>query len=553
MKNLVQRFIKNDFLSFILFWIFTIVLYLPAWKSGFERDFHGWLEMYNYLGFWDCINSKTNDVHSLYHLTQLQLYFWTKLFGTNLVCWFLLHTCLQAVVGICMLKWLRPFLQDMKVTKAEAVAWFATVLFLSAPTNAEVVIWKAAYHYLIALIIILSVLRLEQLYFNTGRRKWAIWISIIFFLATFTLELYYVLLPVTIALILVYYAAGNIDWSRTKRSFLFIFLPMCLLMGLHLFTYHLVYGGWLPHVQQLSEDAIGSPAYSFGRIVPYEFHLWGMGRYFSFEHRQVVYKAFSSIAMGWVSLLVCLGVMILLLVRYKKSGGAWKAVTFLFIASGVTLGLILPFWVPEIFIYWNDRYLYLTSIFQISLFTILVAALFKYRKAGFVVILVIAMVWSGFSFYTGVQCRRAAKVFWGILENFQWKGEKRPILLLNVPNNLDGAAIIYADKQTDVINSHLQIFTGDSTHTRIVSVAGYNMVHWWDGAHATVVDSTHLKVTMDQWGSWWWNLTLGATDYENDLYKVHFIDGHDYEMELKQPIGNFLILINRGPRWEVVH
>jgi hypothetical protein len=553
MKNILQRFVRNDLWSFILFWVFTTVLYVPAWRSGFERDFHGWLEMYYYLGFWDCINSKTNDIHSLYQLTQLQLYFWTKLFGTNLICWFLLQTFLQAVVGICLIKWLRPFLQDMKVTKAETVAWFAAILFLSAPSNAEVVLWKAAYHYLVALIIILSVLRLEQLYLNTGHRKWALWTGILFFLATFTLELYYVLLPITVVLILVYYAAGNIDRKRRNQSLLLIFLPMCLLMGLHLLTYHLAYGGWLPHIQDLSEEAIGSPAHTFGRIVPYEFHFWALGRYFSFEHRQIVYKAFASVAAGWISLIVCLLLGIVLIVRFKKSSGAWKAVTFLFMASGAAMALILPFGLPDIFIYWNDRYLYLTSVFQVSLFVILVASVLKYRKAAFAIILGLTVIWSGFSFYVSIQCRRAAKVFWGIQENFKWKNETRPILLLNVPNNLDGAAIMYASWQTDIVNSHLQIFTGDSTHTRIVTLAGYNMVHWWDGAHATIIDSTHLKVTMDQWGSWWWNGTLGATDFENDLCKVHFIDGHDYEVELKQPLSHFLILTNRGPDWEIVH
>lgn len=554
MENRFNPIHKNDRWSFLLFWLIAVVLYIPAWKSGFERDFHGWMEMYHYLSFKDALNSKTNDVHSLYQLTQLQLYFWTSLLGTSLKGWFLLHTLLHATVSLLMLKWLRRLLVDFKVTKAETVAWFATLLFVCAPANAEVVIWKASYHYLIALVIILSTLRMQQFYFSSGDKKWLWWLNILFLLATFTLELYYVLIPITPFMICLYFRAGLIDSKRMKNAFLFMFLPFCVLLGGHLLLFHAIYGGWLPHVQQLSEDAIFSPVGAFGRMGSYEFHLWGMGRYFPDSVRSKVYEWFAKPGMAWLSIgLYMLGAVILL-ARFRKLGGAGKAATILYMASGFTLFIILQFWLPDIFIYWNDRYLYLTSVFQFSFIALLIAALFKYQRKAFIMISCIAVIWSGFTFYVSVQCRRAAKVFWGIQEKFEWKKQRKPVIVLDMPNNMDGAAIVYAETRLDVFNSHLYIYTGDSAQCRIQTVAGYNMVKNSDGVVTEVIDSTHLRVTLSRWGCWWWDGTHGAQDYENDLYQVHFTDpGHQYELTLKKNPSEVIILQNNGDGWSVVN
>jgi len=554
MKNRFNPIHRSDLWSFVFFWLITVALYIPAWKSGFERDFHGWMEMYHYLSFKDAINSKTNDVHSLYQVTQLQLYCWTWLLGTSLKGWFLLHTFLHAAVSLLMLKWLRRTLLDFKIPEAASIAWLAALLFVCAPANAEIVIWKASYHYLIALIIILSVLRMQQFYFHSGQRKWLFWMNLLFLVATFTLELYYVLLPITVVSIWLYFQADLIDKTRMQKALLFIFLPFSVLFVAHLLLFHAVYGGWLPHVQQLSEDALFSPVGAFGRMGSYEFHLLALGRFFPNSIRGKVYAFFAKPVVAWLSIgSYLLGAMILL-VRYRRLGMAGKAGTLLYLASGITLSIILQFWISDLFLYWNDRYLYLTSVFQFSLLALAIAALFQYRKGAFLVLGCIAVVWAGFTFYTSIQCRRAAKIFWGIQEKFEWKKQPKPVIILNMPNSLNGSSIIYAEKDIDIFNSHLYIYTGDSAQCRIQTVAGYNMVKNSDGAITQVIDSMRLKVTLGRWGCWWWNGWHGASDYENDLYRVHFTDpAHEYELTLKKDPSELIILRNNGDGWTVVN
>jgi hypothetical protein len=47
---------------------------------------------------------------------------------------------------------------------------------------------------------------------------------------------------------------------------------------------------------------------------------------------------------------------------------------------------------------------------------------------------------------------------------------------------------------------------------------------------------------------------LGASDYENDAYRVKMVDeGHWYEITLKQPAQQYILLYQVGSQWKVVN
>src|SRR6478609_2523712 len=94
-----QRLFTRPLRLWLFLWLVVTLVYLPAWKGGFQQDFHGWLQMYTDLSFKDAMNRKSADIISFYQITQLQLYVWTWLFGVHQLPWFLLFTGLHALNG----------------------------------------------------------------------------------------------------------------------------------------------------------------------------------------------------------------------------------------------------------------------------------------------------------------------------------------------------------------------------------------------------------------------------------------------------------------------
>ena len=108
----------------------------------------------------------------------------------------------------------------------------------------------------------------------------------------------------------------------------------------------------------------------------------------------------------------------------------------------------------------------------------------------------------------------------------------------------------------DDFNPHLRVFTGTSVKGTVYDVAAYNLTSTSDGAHVTVLDSQHLKVSLNEAGAWWCYASpiLKATDYENDYYKVSYVDNdRSYILEFKQqPDARTAILFQVGEQWKRV-
>jgi len=87
----------------------------------------------------------------------------------------------------------------------------------------------------------------------------------------------------------------------------------------------------------------------------------------------------------------------------------------------------------------------------------------------------------------------------------------------------------------------------------VYEVVSYNMTGPGDGAHVMVINDSMLHVTLNQWATWWWYGMRGAFSYENEYYKVNMIDaGHWYELTLKHPAGQYLLLYLVGDKWKKI-
>ncbi|MBS1630111.1 MAG: hypothetical protein JST27_08645 [Bacteroidetes bacterium] len=551
LQSLLKKLTERPFWLWMALWMGVCLFYLPAWKGGFQQDFQGLLELYYDHSFWEMINRSTAGIHSFYQLTQLQLFCLVWLFGTQPLPWFLLFSCLHALNGVLLFRFCHSLLIDFEWKHATQTAAAACLFVLFNPSMTEVVLWKACYHYLIAVQAILWTLIWTRAFLKDGRTRW-LWRCLLLFVPLiFTLELWYTVPILLLLLTLGYWRAGMIPAQRCRTALLRMVLPMLGLFGCYLIAYRLVYGGWIAH---------GIPhhaaRFNFLQIAAHawaqEWHLLGFGRFFPHPLRQWMYEHTGSSFAGAVFLLLLCGFALWAWIRFPRWSGPARVATIMTTGACVSLAIILPYSLPDTLRVNNDRMLYYTAFFQWPLVAMGISALCSQKnKLRFVLLGLVFLTCLGCTFRLIWDWRQSTKVFWAIQKKFIWN-DAPVVLILNMPSTYNGVGIILGTDSSD-LPAHLHIYEHINLKGKVYDVSSYNMQQPGDGAHVIVEDSNHLHVVLNQWGSWWQQQGLGAVNRSNALFDLHFIDaGHDYRLTLKQHPKGMVILYQQGQEWRVV-
>jgi hypothetical protein len=550
-RQRLQRLSERPLYLWLALWLVIALLYLPAWKAGFQQDFQGWLQLYRDSTFAQMLNREGIPVHSFYQLTQLQLYIITKLFGTHFILWFLLFTALHALNGATLYRLARCVMEDFAVANAPWIALSGTLLVLLNPSMTEVVVWKAAYHYLIAVQAILRMLLWARHYILHKQARW-IWYSLMLLAAlVFTLELWYTI-PVLVALMaLAYRRAGLITKDHFRVSLFRLTLPQFGIFIAYLLAYRFVYHDWFAHTAFSSpgDDSVFLVA---SRLWGYEWHLLGFGRFFPHRIRQWFYWRTGYLEGGCIAIAAVLILAEWAWRSFPEWNGNMRAMALFAAWSVIALLPILHYLPADLFVIANDRYLYLTAFFQWMFVAMLLEYVFRrsgrLRQIIYGCVLLLCISLTAFLVR---EWRRSAKIFWAVQDKFVWK-DAPVVLILNMPSLYNGAGIIRG-ADTSELPDHLRVFNKGIVRGRVYDVSSYNMLHPWDGAHVIVQDSTHLHVILNQWGSWWQLFGRGATDRSTPLFDLHLIDeGHHYLLTLKKNLPGMVILYQQGLEWRVV-
>lgn len=542
LKNLLNRTAGRPLTLWLLLWLGVFIIYLPAWKGGFQQDFEGWLYYYHKLPFWQLMNRKFAGIQSLYHVTQFELYILTKLFDASPVLWYLLFTGLHALNGVQLYRLAKGTMEDFGLRNAALIAGSGMLLALFNPGMTEVVMWKASFHYLVGLQAILWSLLWTRRYLKTGATR-NIWYCLILFVPlTFTLEIWYTIPVLVLLLGLAYRRAGLVGPDALRRTLLLLAAPQLGLLGLHLLAYRLLYGGWIAHSAYTAPGS-SSMLTLLGRIWSYEFHLLGLGRFYSVGARRFFYDNLGGQAAGAAALIGIVVLVVVSYIRFPRWSGRARIAALWAGFSLISLGIILHFPPPTLQLVYNDRYLYFTAIFQFVLLALGISWIWeRMPRRGWALYGLSLSVFVAATLVLVFQWRASARMFWAIQDKFRWQ-DAPAVLLLNLPTNYNGIGIIQSEIPSEVPD-HMYVFHRAVPKGKVYDVSGYNMQQRWNGAHVKVEDSARVTVTLNQWGSWWWRGGFGATDYENDTFAVHFTDpGHSYQLTLKKPLPPGSVLI----------
>ena len=550
LNNKLESLKQKPLLLYGLFWILIGFLCLPAYKAGFNGDFEGLLGYARHYNFWEFVNSKDFHVKSLYQITHFQLYVLIHLLGTHPIPWFLLLTGLHSLNAFLLFSFCKKIFADFKLPNASNIALASALLFLLSPNISEVTIWKGGYHYLPGVLFQLCILTWCRNFMMSGQRKYIVAALILFFISSYSLEIFYLTPWFCLILILAYKWKNIIDASVFKRSINWLFLGNILLFIAHLIVFRLRFGSWLAHYGTTG-DFIFKGQELFPKLLKYSATLFLMSAHLPEKISQSIYHFCTLPAVYYGSYALVLIICLLIFSRFKKLSSPFQLASIFFGMMMLCIIILSPIFFDDLVQVYNSRRCYELSFPAYILAGLLLFSLFKSAKLSWSLLIGVLLVFGALAIRKAFHWRHAAKIQYGILNNYKWQNTDT-VIILNMPTYFKDVRVIPVNDRKE-FEENLLVFGHDTVKGMVYGVSSYNMNNIWDGAHVVMQDSMTLKVTLNQWGSWWIYNCLGANSYENELYRFELTDpGHEYLLHLKRKPKNLVILFQNGEHWHEV-
>ncbi len=534
-------------LLFAAYWSILFVLYLPAANAGRVGDFPGWVNFLNSNSFIDYVNRKGSGIPSLYQFTQIVTWCFYRFFGANAWCWHLLYITLQALNAYLLYSFFSKLFFRVHIRNGGIVAFAGSMLFCVSPYISEVVVWEPSFHYLLGLMLMLIVLICAQNYLVTRNRKFVWWGGIVFFLSSYSLEVFYLTPLFVISLALFYRTVLAIDKKTMKELVIYFIIPQVLIFLLHLTLLRVLYHSGIAHVGNV---AIQLNELNFSKSLKYLFHVVFLGRFFPGSVRAKVYH-FSETVGGLWSFYGMISLIVLYLI-FRLRRLAAQSLTIVLLGIWVTccLGLILPLWFPDTGLVIYDRYTYVLDSFLFMFLSLLFNS-FCNRYVYFTIVAVYVLINIRYTHKVNTYWQQSAHIVNNLVSTFPNDPSKK-VLLINLPECLAGVQMI-GTRDDGEFRMMYNSIRPDKIINTVYDVEAFYMSSPADGAHVIVVNDSTIKVTLNQWGTWWLYYGYGATSYENADYKVIMRDqGHWYDLILKHPAGEYLILYTIADNWKKV-
>jgi hypothetical protein len=546
MKN---KLLHQPMYTFLLCLMLCSILYLPSYKGVFGADFTTFIEVHGKLSFWQYLMLTPS---SLYQGVNLVHYIAIALFGLNPIPWFLFFMSLHALNGVQLFYLFRRYLNMLgwESKTSLTIASGGAALWLLGPLAVEVAVWKACSHYLVSLALFFLILSFLLRYIESGKIKYIYSLLITYVISTVFLEYFYItpiyVLFFTAALVYARAYPAQLIFLIIKKAI----LPMALIFVAYYAVFYAVSGNMLARIGE-GEVPRSWTGY-FYKLMKYVVHIFALEYFYPEKLKHAIYRIIEN------TYTLTIFIAGLLLLSFAAVRGYWtwslraKSLFVFLVLSLASCTLTLPMWFYDMFSYQGSRYFYFPSVFFYMLFSIFLLSLsrrFRLSAALFCVFLLVNVV---ATFKLSINAGYAGHIFNKILYDYKWEKEPQ-VFLLSLPIFFRGVPVIDALREQHFAE-HLRAFRKDTISGEIYDVSAFNMNGRWDGANVTVFDSLTFKVSLNQYGSWWWFESVGGKDYETDLYKVTYLEnGFSYLLQFKEmphPNAKFLYLI--GSQWKEV-
>lgn len=527
MTEILDRFIKNRYSLFALFFIVTLIVFYPSRYSGLVHDFVGWQEAYDQGSWLDIVNCfGYKGLHQVLHFVFFSLY---QVLKTNAIGWYIVFALFHSGVVFMTYLWLQKLQEVYQFKLFNGAAMAGALFVLFHPHSTEVVIWKVCIHYILSAIWLLGMMLLYLKYIQVAKRKYLIWLWVLFALSLFTLEISYVY-PAFMLLMLIVTATLQKSFQTFGRHLVAIFLPMCIIFGAHLLLNRWILGSWVGHYGpevHLNFDLLTVASNEYKYLVK---HL-SLLRFSTFKIKVAIFDTMSNPFIGFHLLLGTIGLIIFWatrLNRFKvKTQMAFWGLFGFFI-------LILP--IANMYFYHlmlapNDRFGYVPIILLTISILVLIDAIPSQMKY------IILAAWLGTNLFFHQKLvftwQKSTIAFESLTNEFRWY-DREKVINLNLPDNYNGILIYSVIEEPSGFAEVLEYNQRKKYKGTMYDVYMYNMMTLQDGVKVEQIGPTELKVEFNQWGNWWFKDGIGAGNIETEYFKTRN-EGHHYILEIKEP------------------
>jgi hypothetical protein len=543
---------KQTLKIFLLFFLFLAVLYYPTRNSGFVTDFLGWQMAYDQQPFWQMLNGEGHNIKSFYHFTHILMFFMSKLFGIKGIYWYLVQSGMVAACGILVHTLFKKMstLFGLKIT--EGISIIGILFWLSSPYMAEVMVWRAAFHYPLAFAIHIGYVILLLKYIEKQDKKYVFGSIALFIISLFSLE-YFFVTPFLVLATLLFVVLNNRDnLALNKPLYLRSFAYFCLIplsaIGLYVLAYHQIYGKWVPHGRQNDAPFLLADLNSYSTYIKYTVKHLTFTRHLDEGTKVMVFNFIAQTKNAITAAIILLSSAIIGLWRFKKMSGFSKTLFWTFTFYSLWLLPVVSLFFATLLLTENDRYGFTPSVFLMLGVALLLSKLPKPFFYG------LSILYIGISlnltYKTNQQWAQAGKVYWALIDNYKWQNTEN-VVLLNTPDCLNG---MYMFRRGDYISAFADAYdkykkTNILANTR--EAMRYNMTNGNDGVYVIMDAPNALRIVINQYGTWWMMRNWGVDNYENEDYKIVVGNG-DYRLLLKPPAKKHTFLFHVGTEWKVV-
>lgn len=532
--------LRARFAPFLVFtgtFLLLLALYWPTRNAGWVSDTLGWLDAVRTQSFADFVNRSDFGVRSLYQTTQTATWIGYRLFGANRLAWHLLHITLQALNAALLFAFFRQLLGDSKLPNVTATSLLAVVLFILSPYLSEVLVWEAAFHYLQGLLFILIQLLLLQAFLRNGRSFYGIVCGIVFCIASFSLELFY-LTPAFSFLLLLHCRFGTPQTSLKRirlasRSFL---LPQLIILALHLGLIRILYG---THTGRLGDGLWNQPLSYFAIKPPdYLLHLFG-GRFLPQNIRSAWHQFFCTYAGAGLFYAAFGASLSFIFFRYRRMSSRGQLISWAWCTTLTAMALVTPMWFPERLLIMGDRYLYLMLPFFLLIVSLLIGSTgFRFLKVGAASVLIAVSVAA--TMKLSRLWERSELLTQKMQERFPVFPEGTRVILLNNPANFGGAPMAGASAGGEFALMRRLLYQPDDKVIISEAFAAEYTSERQDIQVTDVAAGTKQIALVDTARRWWFGPDY-ARAFTGEARSVKLISPTEYELTL--PANHMPLLV----------
>ena len=539
--NIAQFLASNAWGLFLFYALLTILFYRNTSLAGLVFDFNGWASVYEQQQFKDAFNSFAYP--GLHQLEQIVFYTLYKLFKFNGVYWYLLFSllhALSALLGYKLILSLFQFIGEELSIRNVKVALLSSLFFLLSPYAADVVVSKVTVHYLMSAIFIFSCLIYFLQYLQKLGFRSLLLSCFFFLLALFSLELSY-LIPFAIIFLTVF----QIIKRQSKLTLLQSTIPYLLVFSSFLILHRWVVGSFIGHY-----GAEVHTRFDIGELVDHFFYYFNsyvlFYDFWDFRFKMVQQDI---VRKYWWVLLMLVSFGIGIGVYLKWHGKRWFQSSFLFLGMfSIALLPVLNMFCVRLQEIESDRYSYLASIF---IYAFMVNGFFFLNSKVKYAVFIVFLFTNIYFLQRNIEAfEEMGIVSRGLLDDFRWEDKAKIIILMQPENNHGARAFTTIKEKGSEFAESLYLERGIDLRDKVELVYEMNINSIQDSIKIQVIDSTHVRVEIGGWGTWFWKYHNGALPFQTQDYHTEMQDNLSFDLILEHPLKeDEVIIYAHGDKW----